>query len=135
MGLHKLLRRARCSLPSIPGRRTPVTRSLAPTLALALLIASPALAADIARYILPPADYGGHTGLQFNAHSTDQLPLYSGLSPLRDNITLGDIDLFYLPENFEPIGAGQAEDTGRAGTTLIYDDYGIPHVYGQTRED
>ena len=27
------------------------------------------------------------------------------------------------------------EQTGRPGLRLVYDDYGIPHVYGETRED
>ena len=27
------------------------------------------------------------------------------------------------------------EQTGRPGLTLIYDDYGVPHVYGKTRAD
>jgi hypothetical protein len=92
----------------------------------------PAAATDIARYVLPPGNFGG---LPFTANSTDQLPLYSGLTPLRDNITPADIDNFYLPEDFAPIGATQAEVTGRPGLQLLYDSYGIPHVYGQTRED
>ena len=41
---------------------------------------------DVARYILPPGNYGG---IPFTQNSTDQLPLYSGLTPLRDNITNG----------------------------------------------
>src|SRR5262249_25117192 len=65
----------------------------------------------------------------------DQLPLYSGLTPLRDNITLADINTFYLPENFAPIGIGHDEVTGRPGLTLRYAAYGIPHVYGNTRAD
>jgi Penicillin amidase len=101
-------------------------------LALVVLAASPAAAADIARYILPPGNYGG---VVFNVHSTDQLPLYSGLSPLRDNITLADIDHYYLPEDFQPIAPAVEEVTGRAGLQLFYDAYGIPHVYGQTRAD
>ena len=64
-------------------------RSLCSVLALAALVAAPAMAADIARYILPPGNFGG---IPFTANSTDQLPLYSGLSPLRDNITPADID-------------------------------------------
>ncbi len=44
---------------------------------------------DVARYILPPGNFGG---IPFTANSTDQLPLYSGLTPLRDNITQADID-------------------------------------------
>src|SRR5262245_52135145 len=106
----------------------------APVVVLGLMVfAATAAAADIARQILPPGNFGGYPN--FNAHSTDQLPLYSGLTPLRDNITLGDIDNFYLPEDFTPIGATTEEVTGRPGLQLLYDSWGIPHVYGQTRAD
>src|SRR6185369_5765188 len=101
-------------------------------LGLAILAAVPAAAADLARYILPPGNFGG---IPFTPNSTDQLPLYSSLSPLRDNITMADIDAHYLPEDFAPIGATTAEVTGRPGLQLLYDSYGIPHVYGQTRQD
>jgi Penicillin amidase len=87
---------------------------------------------DVARYILPPGNYGG---LPFTENSTDQLPLYSGLTPLRDNITDADIERFFLPEDFQPIGQTHEEQTGRPGLRLIYDSFGIPHVYGQTRAD
>lgn len=100
--------------------------------ALTLFAASPALAEDIARYILPPGNYGG---IPFTANSTDQLPLYTGLTPLRDNITLADIDRFYLPEDFQPIEPSREEVTGRPGLRLVYDAYGIAHVYGETRDD
>ena len=78
---------------------------------------------DVARYILPPGNYGG---IPFTQNSTDQLPLYSGLTPLRDNITNGDIDHFFLPENFQPIEPAHEEQTGRPGLRLIYDSYGRP---------
>ncbi len=101
-------------------------------LALTVLVTVPAAAADLARYILPPGNFGG---VPFTVNSTDQLPLYSGLSPLRDNITPADIDHFYLPEDFTPIEPSHEEVTGRPGLQIIYDSYGIPHVYGQTRAD
>ncbi len=82
--------------------------------------------------ILPPGNYGG---LPFTANSTDQLSLYSGLTPLRDNITTGDIESHFLPEDFHPIGDAHEEDTGRPGLRLVYDAWGIPHIYGKTRED
>jgi acyl-homoserine lactone acylase PvdQ len=87
---------------------------------------------DTARYILPPGNYGG---LPFTANSTDQLPLYTGLTPLRDNVTDADIEQFFLPEDFQPIGQTHEEQTGRPGLRLIYDSFGIPHIYGQTRAD
>jgi acyl-homoserine lactone acylase PvdQ len=109
-----------------------VKPSLRSLLALTVLAAVPAAAADYARYVLPPGNYGG---TPFTVNSTDQLPLYSGLTPLRDNITMTDIDQHYLPEDFSVIGSSHEEVTGRPGLQLIYDSYGIPHVYGQTRAD
>jgi Penicillin amidase len=109
-----------------------VKHSLYSVLAFAVLAAFPVAAADTARYVLPPGNFGG---VVFNVHSTDQLPLYSGLTPLRDNITPADIDQYFLPEDFQPIEPSQEEMTGRPGLQLIYDAYGIPHVYGETRAD
>ena len=109
-----------------------------------VLVAMPAAAAahwggdhgngkqDIARYVLPPGNYGG---LPFTTNSTDQLPLYSGLTPLRGNVSRDDINRLFLPEDFQPIGQTHEEATGRPGLRLIYDSYGIPHIYGQTRAD
>ena len=94
--------------------------------------AKPKERSDTARYILPPGNYGG---LPFTQNSRDQLPLYSGLTPLRDNVTDADIERFFLPEDFQPIGATRVEPTGRAGLRIVYDSYGVPHIYGQTRAD
>src|SRR5919106_5577273 len=87
---------------------------------------------DTARYILPPGNYGG---LPLTANSRDQLPLYTGLTPLRDDVTDADIERFFLPEDFRPIGQTHEEQTGRPGLRLIYDSFGVPHVYGETRAD
>jgi acyl-homoserine lactone acylase PvdQ len=106
------------------------------TVALVVLPASasakPKGAQDLARYVLAPGNYGG---IPFTANSTDQLPLYSGLTPLRDNVTQADINRFFLPEDFQPIGQTHEELTGHSGLRLIYDSYGVPHIYGQTRAD
>ena len=102
---------------------------------LAALAAAPAALAapgDTARYILPPGNYGG---LPTTENSTDQLPLYDGLTPLRGNVSAADIERLFLPENFSWIQPVRLEETGRPGLRLIYDAYGIPHVYGDTRAD
>lgn len=101
----------------------------------AVLAAAPATAPakeDTARYILPPGNYGG---LPTTRNSLDQLPLYDGLTPLRRNVTNNDIRRLFLPEDFKPVGATREEQTGRAGLRLVYDSYGIPHIYGKTRAD
>jgi acyl-homoserine lactone acylase PvdQ len=110
----------------------PRTRFLALALLATLASSSGAHDGDTARYILPPGNYGG---FPTNADSLDQLPLYDALTPLRGNVTRSDIDQYYLPENFEPVGATHEEQTGRLGLRLVYDEYGIAHVYGDTRAD
>jgi hypothetical protein len=106
---------------------------------LVVLLAVPAAAlagrgggGDTARYILPPGNYGG---LPTNDDSLDQLPLYDALTPLRGNVTRQHIEDLFLPEDFKPIGQTREEPTGRPGLKLIYDEYGVPHVYGKTRYD
>jgi acyl-homoserine lactone acylase PvdQ len=102
------------------------------TVCVAGALAAPAAAKDTARYILPPGNYGG---LPFTENSTDQLPLYSGLTPFRDDITRQRINEHFLPEDFKPIGTTFEEETGREGTEIVYDQWGIPHITGETRED
>lgn len=109
-------------------------------LVLALLSLSPGPASggaapaegDTVRYILPPGNYGG---LPTTPESRDQLALYDGLTPLRGNVTDADIEDYYLPEDFEPIGATTEVPTGRPGVEILYDEYGVAHVTGETRED
>ena len=92
----------------------------------------PTITEDRAYYILPPGNYGG---IPTTDNSFDQLPLYDGLTPLRGNINDADIDSLFLPQNFEPVGETVEEPTGREGTTILYDEFGIAHVSGVTRED
>ena len=87
---------------------------------------------DRAYYILPPGNYGG---LPTTAHSLDQLPLYDGLTPLRGDVTDEDIEALFLAADFSPIGETTEEPTGREGTTIVYDEYGIAHITGVTRAD
>jgi acyl-homoserine lactone acylase PvdQ len=98
----------------------------------ACLVAAPAASAETARYILPPGNFGG---LPTTQNSLDQLPLYDGLTPLRGNVSAADVNRFFLPEDFNPIGATRDEPTGRAGLRIVYDSYGVPHIYGNTRDD
>src|SRR5437588_3240673 len=109
-----------------------MVRRLVTAVALLLLLPAAAHAAtgDIARFVLPPGNYGG---IPTGPHSLDQLPLYSGLTPLRRNVSLEDLRRFYLPMDFSPIGATQNEPVGRSDVTVTYDAYGIPHIIGKTR--
>lgn len=87
---------------------------------------------DTALYILPPGNDGG---FPTTAQSRDQLPLYDGLTPLRDRVTEADLGRLFLPEDFTPIEPSREEPTGRPGLRIVYDAYGVPHVTGRTRED
>lgn len=89
-------------------------------------------AEDRAYYILPPGNYGG---LPTSENSLDQLPLYDGLTPLRGNVTDEDIERLFLPNDFKPVGETTEEPTGRQGTTILYDEFGIAHITGETRDD
>jgi acyl-homoserine lactone acylase PvdQ len=93
---------------------------------------TPVVTEDRAFYILPPGNYGG---LPVNDDSLDQLPLYDALTPLRGDVTDADIAANFLAQNFEPVGATRDEPTGRPGTTIVYDEFGVPHITGETRED
>ncbi|MFA9563590.1 MAG: penicillin acylase family protein, partial [Acidimicrobiales bacterium] len=87
---------------------------------------------DRAFYILPPGNYGG---LPTNDDSLDQLPLYDGLTPLRGDITDADLEQYFLREDFSPVGETFDEPTGRSGTTILYDEFGVAHITSETRED
>jgi acyl-homoserine lactone acylase PvdQ len=89
-------------------------------------------AADRAYYVLPPGNYGG---LPTTDESRDQIPLYDALTPLRGAVTDADIDANFLPEDFSPVGATREEPTGRPGTRILYDEYGVAHISGRTRAD
>jgi len=89
-------------------------------------------AEDQAFYILSPGNYGG---LPTNDDSLDQLALYDGLTPLRGDVTAGDIADLFLPMDFEPVGETETVQVGRDGVTVLYDEYGVAHIEGETRED
>jgi acyl-homoserine lactone acylase PvdQ len=88
--------------------------------------------ADRAFYVLPPGNYGG---LPTTDESRDQIPLYDALTPLRGDVSDADIDANFLPEDFAPVGTTREEPTGRPGTTILYDEYGVAHISGRTRAD
>ncbi len=74
--------------------------------------APPAITEDRAYYILPPGNYGG---MPPNDNSLDQLPLYDGLTPRRDNyIDPDDPTSSSSPRDFERRSAKPGRgDVGR----------------------
>ncbi len=106
-------------------------------LLLAVLAPSTAHASDFMRNIVPPGQYGaGSAAGPLSANEKDQIPLYDALTPLRGNVTQGDLLKFYKPENFAPIGTARVEPTtfsGPGALTITRDDFGVPHIYGTTK--
>jgi len=92
----------------------------------------PVVTEDRAHYILPPGNYGG---LPTTDDSLDQLALYDGLTPLRGDVTDADIEQYFLPADFTPIGETTVEETGREGLEILYDEFGVAHITGETRDD
>jgi len=107
-------------------------RSSVLALTLLLLVAAPARAADHIYDVLPGGEDGG---LPTTVHSTDQIPLYDGLTPLAGNVGADDITRFFKPETLGPVGATTIEPTTRPGLTLVRDGYGVAHITGRTRDD
>lgn len=87
---------------------------------------------DRAYYVLPPGNDGR---IPTSDDSLDQLALYDGLTSLRGAVTDADIDDLFLPMDFEPVGPTEIVDVARDGVSIVYDDFGIAHVEGDTRED
>lgn len=83
------------------------------------------------RDVLPPGEGGG---LPPTAASTDQIPLYNGLTPLGANVTAADVTKYFKDD---PLGStvGKHEHIPLAGLTIIRDRYDVPHIYGKTRAD
>ena len=95
----------------------------------ALAAPAAASAADTARYILPPGNYGGLADDHELARPAPALRRADAAARQRHRRRTSTS--YFLPENFAPIGATHEEQTGRPGLRLIYDSYGIPHVYGR----
>lgn len=105
---------------------------LAALLALALAPAAQAKTdfAAQAYNILTPGQFGG---LPTTTNSTDQLALYDGLTPLRENVTAADVKRLYKSARFG--GKGKVEKTPRKGLRLVRDSFGVPHITGKKRDD
>src|SRR4051794_11461865 len=112
-----------------------MVRSLVLSVALALMLPATALGAtDFGRgvyNVLPPGQFGG---LPLTKHSGDQLPLYDGLTPLWDQVSGADITKHFKPERFGVVGKVEQTERPRKGLTIKRDSWGVPHVYGKTRD-
>jgi acyl-homoserine lactone acylase PvdQ len=87
----------------------------------------------LARDVLPPGNYGG---IKLDAHSSDQVKLYDGLTPLFDQVSDADITKDFKAE---PLWTGnekavRTETPGR-GVRILRDSFDVPHVFGKSEAD
>jgi acyl-homoserine lactone acylase PvdQ len=83
------------------------------------------------RDVLTPGEGGS---LVPTAYSTDQIPLYNGLTPLGGKVTASDVTRYFKADSLGGT-AGRRERVPLTGLTIIRDKYDIPHIYGKTRAE
>ena len=113
-----------------------MVRSLVLFFAVLLLVPGTALAAtDYGRDVYNVLPAGQDGGFPPTKHSADQIPLYDGLTPLWDQVTAADIPKYFKPERFGVVGKVERTERPRKGLKILRDSYGVPHIYGKTRND
>ena len=100
------------------------------------------------RNVLPPGEAGVDNVVQLGSflsggslprHWDDQQPLYDGLvaASAAKGFGMAEVNEFFKDATFG-VPAGQVESTisPRPGVTIVRDSaYGVPHIYGTTRDD
>ena len=90
--------------------------------------------ADTARSVLAPGNYGG---LPLTDESTDQIPLYDGLTPKFNRVTPRDVNRHFKPNVFGTRGQGptRRQRTPNRRVSIVYDKWGVPHIRAKRRAD
>jgi acyl-homoserine lactone acylase PvdQ len=89
---------------------------------------------DTARNVLAPGQAGS---LPTTPNSTDQIPLYDGLTPLFNNVSAADVNRLYKPNVFGTRGQGptRVERTPNRRVRIVIDKWGVPHITAKRRRD
>ena len=96
------------------------------------------------RNVLPPGENGFDNAVDLARfettqtrppHSDDQLPLYRDLLSAYPSLNDAGVDRFFKDASFG-VKPGDVERTysPRQDVTIVRDRYGVPHIYGSTRE-
>ncbi|HTU97328.1 MAG TPA: penicillin acylase family protein, partial [Solirubrobacteraceae bacterium] len=126
------------------------------TAACAALVCVPAAQAQVQPYgtndfggfrnILPPGTNGFDNVTQLAqfeatgarpAHNDDQLSMYSNLTTAAGSVTAATIPDYFKDATFGvPTGDVQSSESPEAGVTIVRDkQFGVPHIYGDTRAE
>jgi acyl-homoserine lactone acylase PvdQ len=73
-------------------------------------------------------------------HFDDQLPLYTGLVYADPTLTDAQVDSYFKDATFgvkdsNVASVEQPDPTNEPGLTIVRDQYDVPHIYGQTRQE
>src|SRR5258708_16741372 len=70
------------------------------------------------------------------AHQQDQEAMYANLLKVAPHLNPADLTKYYKDASFMSI-ATQAErvEQPRQGTVILWDHFGVPHIFGETRAD
>src|SRR5215212_1715493 len=82
--------------------------------------------------ILPPGQAGV---LPTVPNSTDQIPMYDGLTPLFGSVTAQDIPRYFKSAKFGLGTRAVKSYRPRRGVKIVRDTFGVPHINGKTRSD
>jgi acyl-homoserine lactone acylase PvdQ len=81
--------------------------------------------------VLPPGEAGGSS---LTTNSTDQIPLYDGLTPKFDQVTDADLPTYFKPNIFGLGGeTPSSTEIPKPGVTIRRDRKGVAHVTGTSR--
>jgi acyl-homoserine lactone acylase PvdQ len=98
------------------------------------------------RNVLPPGTNGFDDAAQLAAfeatkarppHNDDQLGMYSSLTTAAGSITPGTLANYFKDATFGvPAGDAESTQSPEPGVTIVRDrQYGVPHIYGDTRAE
>jgi acyl-homoserine lactone acylase PvdQ len=112
-----------------------MSRGVVIAVAISLLAVPAARAQDTASTalnILPSGQFQT-TG---NPVATREAEMYNALTPLRANVTDGDLTKYFKSEALDPGAIVRTETVpGHPGLEIRRDAYNVPHIYGQTDDD
>jgi acyl-homoserine lactone acylase PvdQ len=89
--------------------------------------------AALARTVLPPGQDGG---VSFTKHSTDQIPLYDGLTPLFDRVGARDVRRYFKDARlWRGTERAVRVERPKQGVRILRDGFGVPHIFAATETD
>jgi acyl-homoserine lactone acylase PvdQ len=105
--------------------------------AFAVATAAPAQARDYARPALDIIPSGQYGAVPQPPGALTQAKMYDALTPLFNRVSDSQLHRFFKPMTLGTATPGPArvEEVPRRGVRIVRDGYGVPHIFGKTRDD